>query len=95
LSFLLLMLISGVVFIFQGLVCGTLLYVVFFEVLNREKERRAYSMPNSRAVGFIQFTSLVIGIVAMGWMSIKAHSHSRRESEKAHVEDNTDREYLF
>lgn len=59
----------------QGLVCGTLLYVVFFEILNRERERKSYAMANSRAIGFIQFISLVVGLVGMGLLVTEFHEH--------------------
>jgi hypothetical protein len=34
---------STAVVLLEGLSAGTILYITFFEVLNREKERRAYT----------------------------------------------------
>lgn len=57
------------------------MYVVFFEILNRERDRKTYSMPHSRAIGFLQFLSLVSGLVAMGWLSAITHDHDGHHIE--------------
>ncbi|ODM95764.1 Zinc transporter ZIP1 [Orchesella cincta] len=63
-----------------GIACGTLLYVVFFEILNRERDRKSYSMSSSRAIGFIQFVALVVGLVSMGCLLTLTHGHNSEDS---------------
>jgi zinc transporter 1/2/3 len=43
--------------IMQGLACGTILYVAFFEILERERSKST--------VGLIQWTLLVLGFLAI------------------------------
>ena len=43
--------------IMQGLACGTILYVAFFEILERERSKST--------VGLIQWTLLVFGFLAI------------------------------
>ncbi|KAG5881406.1 hypothetical protein JTB14_008918 [Gonioctena quinquepunctata] len=38
---------STAVVLLEGLSAGTILYITFFEVLNREKERRVYRIPRA------------------------------------------------
>lgn len=60
----------------QGLVCGCLVHLIFFEILNRERDRKAYTMPHSRAIGFLQFVSLGVGLLAMGVLTTLTHEHN-------------------
>jgi len=73
----------GVVVI-EGIVVGTLIYVVCFEILNRERERKTYSMKSTRAIGFLQFLALGIGMVAMGWLAIVAHDDHGDDGHEGH-----------
>jgi len=73
----------GVVVI-EGLVVGTLIYVVCFEILNRERERKTYSMKSTRAIGFLQFLALGIGMVLMGWLATAAHGDHGEDSHEGH-----------
>lgn len=43
--------------IMQGLACGTILYVAFFEILERERSKST--------VGLIQWTLLVLGFLSI------------------------------
>lgn len=53
--------------IMQGLACGTILYVAFFEILERE---RAKSM-----VGLIQWFLLVLGFLAIMGLQSQGDPH--------------------
>jgi len=62
---------------FQGFTTGTLLYVVFFEILSREKERRQTVLASSRYTGFLQFLGLVAGGAAMiCLLTLTDHGHN-------------------
>ncbi len=64
---------------------GTLLYVVCFEILNRERDRKTYSMKKVRAIGFIQFLALSTGLVAMAMLSkMTGHDHGPEEDPHDH-----------
>lgn len=43
--------------ILQGLACGTILYVAFFEILERERSKQT--------VGLLQWTLLLLGFLAI------------------------------
>lgn len=58
---------------------GTLIYVVCFEILNRERERKTYSLGTTRAIGFVQFLALGVGLVAMGVLATMAHNHDHED----------------
>jgi len=59
----------------QGLASGTILYVVFFEILGRERERKNSYLRENKAVGFIQFASLVTGAACMSCLFAFTHDH--------------------
>ncbi|CAL8074490.1 unnamed protein product [Orchesella dallaii] len=67
--------------VIEGIACGTLLYVVFFEILNRERDRKSYSMSTSKAIGFLQFVALLVGLVSMGCLLTLTHGHAHEESD--------------
>lgn len=80
--------------IIEGLVVGTLIYVVCFEILNRERDRKTYSMKKARAIGFIQFLSLAVGLVAMGALSTLTHSHGHaHDHEEGTIDDGHDHDH--
>jgi hypothetical protein len=60
-------------------VVGTLVYVVCFEILNRERDRKTYSLKKVRAIGFVQFIALAVGLVAMGILATMTHGHAEHE----------------
>jgi hypothetical protein len=72
-------------------VCGTLIYVVFFEILNRERERKVTSLKKSKAIGFIQFVAIAVGLVAMGALSTLTHSHD--DHDETTTEDGHDHDH--
>ncbi|CAK9831725.1 Zinc transporter ZIP2 [Anthophora retusa] len=62
--------------ILQGMAAGTLLYVVFFEVLARERA-------NEKS-GLLQLTAIIIGFMLMlGLQITTAHSHSHSHSHSS------------
>lgn len=71
----------------QGLVVGTLIYVVCFEILNRERDRKTYSIKKARAIGFIQFLALGAGLVAMGLLATMSHDHGGDDHGHDHEDD--------
>jgi zinc transporter 1/2/3 len=76
---------SLAVVIVEGFATGTLMYVVFFEILNRERERKSGVLKTYRSSGFVQFISLTIGIIAMGYLlSVNEHSHGDDHSHDDH-----------
>ncbi|XP_043249329.1 protein zntB-like isoform X1 [Colletes gigas] len=63
--------------ILQGMAAGTLLYVVFFEVLARERA-------NEKS-GLLQLSAIIIGFMLMlGLQIATAHSHSHSHSHGSH-----------
>ncbi|KAG7207374.1 hypothetical protein KM043_009035 [Ampulex compressa] len=63
--------------ILQGMAAGTLLYVVFFEVLARERA-------NEKS-GLLQLTAIIVGFMLMlGLQIATAHSHSHSHSHGGH-----------
>ncbi|XP_053970719.1 protein zntC-like isoform X1 [Hylaeus volcanicus] len=64
--------------ILQGMAAGTLLYVVFFEVLARERA-------NDKS-GLLQLTAIIVGFMLMlGLQIATAHSHSHSHSHGGHT----------
>ncbi|XP_078051119.1 zinc transporter ZIP1 isoform X1 [Augochlora pura] len=79
--------------ILQGMAAGTLLYVVFFEVLARERA-------NEKS-GLLQLMAIIVGFMLMLGLQIATahshshshnHSHSGEHNQKDHHEDNHDHE---
>ncbi|XP_012170355.1 uncharacterized protein LOC100643822 isoform X1 [Bombus terrestris] len=67
--------------ILQGMAAGTLLYVVFFEVLARERA-------NEKS-GLLQLTAIIIGFMLMLGLQIAtahSHSHSHSHSHDGHAD---------
>ncbi|XP_011152235.2 uncharacterized protein LOC105190918 isoform X1 [Harpegnathos saltator] len=63
--------------ILQGMAAGTLLYVVFFEVLARERA-------NEKS-GLLQLVAIIVGFTLMlGLQIVTAHSHSHSHSHGGH-----------
>ncbi|KAG6798141.1 hypothetical protein HZU73_06610 [Apis mellifera caucasica] len=68
--------------ILQGMAAGTLLYVVFFEVLARERA-------NEKS-GLLQLTAIIIGFMLMLGLQIAtahSHSHSHLHDDHAYMHD--------
>ncbi|XP_044011284.1 zinc transporter ZIP6-like isoform X1 [Aphidius gifuensis] len=73
--------------ILQGIATGTLLYVVFFEVLAREKA-------NNKS-GLLQLIAIIVGFcVMLGLQLVTAHSHSHGEPEDS-AETNSSSNHVF
>lgn len=63
---------------------GTVLYVVFFEILFRERERRREALGSNRFAGFIQLLAIVVGAVAMGCLIGYTHDHDHGHDDHDH-----------
>lgn len=59
--------------IMQGLACGTILYVAFFEILERERSKST--------VGLIQWTLLVFGFCAIMGLQLLGKNYVNQQSE--------------
>ena len=57
----------------QGMAAGTLLYVVMFEVLNREREKEVH--------GMLQLTAVMVGFTLMLILEIFIHHEHHHEEE--------------
>merc|ERR1711997_1121824 len=70
---------SPTVTVFQGLAAGTLLYVVFFEVLEKERLKKSY--------GLTQVTFIVLGFVVMILVELieGKHHHHGHHAQKSEV----------
>ncbi|XP_021961884.1 zinc transporter ZIP3 [Folsomia candida] len=69
-----------------GLATGTLLYVVFFEILNREREKKMYELEEVGGAGILQFAAVVVGMIFMEILSIMVshhHHHGHGEDHNA------------